>query len=320
MQDKKIIWPDGKLFAFSVFDDTDWETVENVGPVYSFLRDKGIFTTKSVWPIRGSQKPYIGGDTCDDPEYLSWVKRLQNKGFEIGFHNATFHTSTRQETLRGLQKFHDDFGHWPKSMANHVNCQENIYWGQNRLTGLSKLLYNILTRGERTNFWGHVEGDQVFWGDFCKEYITYVRNFSFGDINTLKECPIMPYHDPSRPYVNFWFASSEGANVNSFTKMIREANQDRLEAEGGACIMYTHFASGFYCDGHLDRRFEMLMKRLAVKKGWFVPVSALLDYLREKNGDNIITAGERGALERKWLLHRIRVGTTKKIDSYIGRC
>jgi hypothetical protein len=236
---------------------------------------------------------------------------LQANGFEIAFHNATFHTSTREETLRGLQKFYDYFGHWPRCMTNHANCQENIYWGQDRLTGLNKLLYNILTRGKRINFYrGHIENDPLFWGDYCKKYITYVRNFAFDEINTLKQCPFMPYHDPQRPYVNFWFASTEGAKVQSFNSALSEKNQDRLEAEGGACIMYTHFANSFCIDGRLDKRFESLIKRLAKKNGWFVPVSTLLDRIREKNGDHVITAGERRALEIKWLWHKIHCGTT----------
>ena len=56
---------------------------------------------------------------------------------------------------------------------------------------------------------------------------------------------MMPYHDPDRPYVNAWFAASEGADVTAFNRCLSEEHQDRLEAEGGACIMYTHFASGF---------------------------------------------------------------------------
>ena len=39
--------------------------------------------------------------------------------------------------------------------------------------------------------------------------IEQVRNFVFSDINTLKSCPYMPYQDPTKPYVNYWFASSE---------------------------------------------------------------------------------------------------------------
>jgi hypothetical protein len=306
-----MIWPDGRKFAFSIFDDTDLSTIENVGLVYSFLKNNGILTTKSVWPIKGQQKPTIGGDTCENPEYLAWVKSLQADGFEIAFHNATFHTSTREETLRGLQKFHEYFGHWPKSMANHADCRENIYWGQDRLTGLRKLLYNILTKGKRINFnRGHIEGDTLFWGDYCKKYITYVRNFVFDEINTLKQCPFMPYHDPQRPYVNFWFASTEGAKVQSFNSALSEKNQDRLEAEGGACIMYTHFANSFCIGGRLDKRFESLIKRLAKKSGWFVPVSTLLDYLKEHNGEHAITRAQKAMLERKWLWHKIKVGTT----------
>jgi hypothetical protein len=120
----------------------------------------------------------------------------------------------------------------------------------------------------------------------------------------------MPYHDPQRPYVNFWFASTEGAKVQTFNNALSEKNQDRLEAEGGACIMYTHFTNGFCPEGRLDKKFESLIKRLAQKKGWFIPVSTLLNYLREENGDYVITDSQRRALERKWLLHKIQVGTT----------
>ena len=48
-------WPDGKAFAFSVFDDTDLSTLENAPAVYRLLRDLGFRTTKSVWPLRGTR-------------------------------------------------------------------------------------------------------------------------------------------------------------------------------------------------------------------------------------------------------------------------
>ena len=55
-------------------------------------------------------------------------------------------------------------------------------------------------------FRGHVEGDPYFWGDLCQARIKYYRNFIFRNINTLKCCPFMPYHDPQKPFVNYWFA------------------------------------------------------------------------------------------------------------------
>ena len=44
-------WPEDKGFAFTIFDDTDYQTAENTREVYSFLADLGLKTTKSIWPI-----------------------------------------------------------------------------------------------------------------------------------------------------------------------------------------------------------------------------------------------------------------------------
>lgn len=303
----RIKWPEGKKFCFTVFDDTDEGTTENVREAYSLLKDLGFRTTKSVWPLGGGTHVPNGGATCEDPEYFEWALELQWAGFEIGYHMSTFHSATRDEIKRGIERFSELFGHYPLTMANHEFCEENIYWGENRLSGVNSLLYSILTRfRERGLYKGHKKGSLYFWGDICKEKVKYVRNFVFASANTLKECPMMPYFDPARPYVSFWFASSGGATVHHFNQIICEKNQDQLEEEGGACIMYIHFASGFYRDGRLDSRFKYLMKRLAQKKGWFVPVSTLLDFLLSAKGIHILTDRERRQLERRWLWHKIR--------------
>jgi len=309
---QKIKWPDGKCFAFTVFDDTDLATVENTKPVYDFLKDCGFKTTKSIWPLSGKEIPTIGGDTCENPEYLNWIKELRSSGFEIGFHNATYNSSFREQTIKGIKRFEEIIGHSPDVMANHANCIENIYWGENRVSGLQRLVYNILTRGKRKKYFkGHIEGSPYFWGDICREKIRYVRNFIYSEIDTLKKCPFMPYFDPQRPYVNNWFASSVGGRVASFNNTISEANQDRLEEDNGCCIMYTHFANGFYQDGKLNSDFKNLMQRLSKKNGWFVPVSTLLDYILEFRGKYILKNRARRFLELQWLLHRIQVRTNE---------
>lgn len=311
MLKKRIRWPEDRLFAFTIFDDTDLSFLENTAPIYAFLEAKGYRTTKSVWPLRGNKKPEVGGDTCENPQYLTWLQSLQEKGFEIGYHLATFHTSPREQTTYGLEQFYKKFGHYPWAMANHTGCDEGIYWGEHRLSGLMRLAYNLLTRyHNQGKFCGHLENHPYFWGDLCQEYVKYVRNFVFGDINTLKACPIMPYHDPKRPYVNWWFASSEGADAASFNRTISEKNQDRLEAEGGACIMYAHLGKDFCRNGRLNGRFKFLLERMAAKNGWFVPVSTLLDLLLQENGGHTINPGERAVLELKWLIHKALIGTT----------
>jgi hypothetical protein len=304
----KVEWPHGKAFAFTIFDDPDYDTVDNVATVYSFLSDIGLRTTKAVWPIKGSGLPRIGGATCEDEPYLEWLLKLQRRGFEIALHNVTHHTSSREQTIRGIEAFHKLFGHYPYSLANHSGCQESIYWESERLSGLQRLIYNALhlkLNGRNPGSQGHIEASPLFWGDLCQQNIRYVRNFVLGDINTLKACPVMPYHDPDRPYVKYWFASSEGANVDSFSAMLSESNQERLRGEGGACIIYTHLAKGFVEKGRIDNRFKTLMERLASMNGWFVPVCTLLDFIVQTRGGHVITSGERNFLERKWLWHKI---------------
>lgn len=301
-----IQWPKGKQFAFTIFDDTDLQTSASMRAVYSFLSDLGFQTTKTVWPIKGSGTPRIGGATCEDKEYLDGVLALQERGFEIGLHNVTYHTSLRTETIRGIETFRRLFGRYPSSLANHEGCDESIYWGRYRLTGLHRFVYDCLQARENKDiFQGHVETHPLFWGDICRQKIKYVRNFVFGNINTLKACPLMPYHDEYRPFVNYWFAATEGARVDKFNLAVSEKHQDQLASEGGACIMYAHLACGFVEGGRINQRFKHLMERLSRMNGWFVPTETLLDHIIALRGPHIIDREERRKLERKWLFHKI---------------
>jgi hypothetical protein len=304
----KIEWPAGKDFAFTIFDDPDLDTVENVAAIYSFLGDLGLRTTKAVWPIRGNDTPNVGGVTCEDEQYLKWILSLKEQGFEIALHNVTYHTSTREQTARGIDRFYQLFGQYPYSTANHSGCDEGIYWGSARMSGVHRLTYELVNRAlnrEGVVSGGHIETSPLFWGDLCRAKIKYVRNFVLGDINTLNVCPAMPYHDPARPYVNYWFAASEGPRVESFNAMMSEDNQDKLAREGGACIMYTHLAAGFLEKGKINTRFKVLMERLSRMNGWFVPAHTLLDFILQARGNHIITQVERRNLERRWLWHKV---------------
>jgi len=307
-----ISWPEGKRFAFTVFDDTDGATLERLRPVYGFLAECGLRTTKSCWPVAGDpDRGSHPGATCEDPEYRAWVQDLQQQGFEIGWHGATWHGLPRPQIAAALDVFAEIFDRDPYVASNHSESPDSIYWGRDRLSGSRAWIYNVLTAFRNWKCYrGHVEGGEYFWGDLCRDKIKYYRSFVFLDANTLRACPFMPYHDPRRPYVNYWFASSEGGNVERFNRCLSEQNQDRLVEQGGACIMYTHFAQGFAEHGQLHPRFKTLIRRLARLDGWFVPAGTLLDYLVELRGHHEITPAERRTLERKWLWEKLRVGTT----------
>jgi hypothetical protein len=306
----RISWPDGKTFAFTVFDDPDAQRYDEGRILYSFLDEHGFRTTRGVWPCAEVRTPNSGGETCGNRRYLDHTLDLQARGFEVGYHNTTKHTSTRPEIIGGLDAFRRYFGQDPSAMANHYN-EEAIYWGAERITPPLRAVYRAATLGRTCGVhFGEVEGHPLFWGDLCRDRVQYCRNFVYADVNTLAACPWMPYHDLRRPYVRAWYASSEGSNVARFTEMLSEANQDRLEEEAGACIMYTHFGHGYVENRSLHARFKELMVRLSRKNGWFVPVSTLLDYLQGQRADHVLTDRQRHILERRWLVGKLLRGTS----------
>src|SRR5262249_36108428 len=130
-----LAFPNGKRFAFTILDDTDVATVENVGPVYRLFEDLGMRTTKTVWSMgcpEGSPD-FSTSQTLEDQDYRSFAVDLQQRGFEIASHGATMESSTRERTVAGLERFRQIFGSYPRIHVNHSYNRENIYWGTARL-------------------------------------------------------------------------------------------------------------------------------------------------------------------------------------------
>lgn len=313
-----IKWPNNKKFAFTVIDDTDCSTLSNAPIVYNYLSQLGFKTTKSVWIFDGETREdnkSIIGTTCEDENYLKWVKSLKKEGFEIALHSTSWSSSKREKIIKGLDQYKLYFGEDPNILVQHNDSKdcESLYWGENRVTGFYRFIYKLIMKikkNKRDIYFGEKKDSNYFWGDLCKERIKYVRNFVYPEINTLKVCPYMPYHDQLRPYVKYWFASTEAPDVNSFNKCLSIENQNKLEVEGGACIIYTHFGNDFVSKGVLNSDFTKLMENLSAKNGWFVPASKLLDYIIENKNNKNISKNERDRLERKWLFHKLNIGTS----------
>jgi hypothetical protein len=297
-------FPNNKSFAFSIFDDTDLSTVDNIAPVYRLLTELGMRITKSVWPLATVAEGKHGGCSLQEPEYLSFILQLQDLGFEIAMHNMRNHHCSRELVEQGFAEFRRLIGHYPRAHANHSRNNENLYWGAARFKFL-KSLYALGARvsGERS-FEGHFPESGSFWGDLCHEHVDYVRNLVFRGINLDRINPTMPYHDPAKPLVRYWFSSCDGSDVDSFCNLLSSANQERLERERGVCIVYTHFACGFATHGAVDFRIERALRALAQRNGWFVPVSELLDHLRLQRRSDCIPALELAAMESRWACDR----------------
>jgi hypothetical protein len=280
------MWPDGKSFAFSIIDDTDSATIANVREVYRCLLDHGIRTTKTVWCFDSPADTPLEGDTLDSAAHRDWLRELQDAGVEVGYHGASAAPSARARSLAALERFREVVGHYPRTYASHSGQLEAMYWGPGRFSGGWKNGFSIGERIFRPGlaFSGDVEGSPYFWGDHCRDKIEYVRNLTFNDINTLKCDPLMPYHDPAKPYVRYWFSASNAPQAKDLVSLLSTQNLTRLAEEGGACIVYSHFAYGYMDGQRVDSGVKRAIEALSRMNGWFVPVAVLLDHLRSRPG------------------------------------
>jgi len=309
-------------FYFSIVDDTDDATLENIKPVYDFLYEKGVFITKTIWVYPPRDRP-SSGDCLQRPEYVEFIKDLHSKGFEIALHNVGSGDYTREEILEGLEEFKDKLGFYPKIHINHSYNKDSIYGGTKRFNWPFNKIVNGMYPQYAGEFQGEIEGSAYFWGDVHKKMITYNRNHEFRNLNTLAVDPKTPYIDPKRSrFSNYWFSSSFAPNQLVFNHLVSRKNVDKLVSQGGTAIVFTHFGY-FYKDGQLDQGFVEAIEYLASQKdGNYMPVSQLLDLraeerrLKRKDPYPTISWFYKFRLELIHLLTRVYYRKFNKIDDY----
>jgi hypothetical protein len=305
-------WPDGKSFALTIIDDTDESTLDNVQPIYSLLADLGMRTTKTVWSLESNDesKTENRGDTLADPAYRDFVVGLQRAGFEIASHGARGGSSERDDILAAMEIYRSTIGQYPDIHINHASNRDNVYWGPAKL---SSPMLQRLYRGLSGNggFSGEDPDSKHYWGDFIAEHVRYVVDFSFNEIDLLRVNPGIPFRDPDKTMVGGWFHTSDGGTTESFTRLLSERNLDRLEARGGACIVYTHFGKGFCHDGAVLKDVEACLRRIARRAGWFVPATQMLDRLADHNGGvGEIDRSRSNYIQYRWMLEKLLFGAS----------
>ncbi len=275
-----MAYPGGHRFAFSILDDTDDSTLENAAPIYACLQRLGFRTTKTVWAHDRSAESriFFAADTLERPEYLAWVHELIDAGFELGSHGASMESSPRADTERALAFLEAEFGRVPRLHANHAFNRENVYWGAKRFAGgpLRFVLDRLRSGGD---FDGDDEASPYFWGDLCREHVDYVRNFTFSELDMLRVNPEMPYALDHTPWVKRWFSTTDAPDADAFVARITPESLERVERDGGVCIVSTHLGKGYVEDGRVRPDVEAVLEWLAQRPGWFAPVSDILDHL-----------------------------------------
>ncbi len=309
-------YPGGKAFAFTILDDTDDSTLENVRPIYELLHELGLRTTKTVWPLACAEgsRLYFAGETLDSEPYLDFTHQLAQRGFELAWHCATMESSRRGRTAQAFDFFRKEFGFLPAIHCNHGRNRENVYWGPNRYQSLvlhwAWRLY--AHRKGMPAYSGESRGSPYFWGDLCRRHFRFVRNFTFSELNLLKVDRHSPYRLSRARYAPYFFSTSDAPNVRAFNRLVTRESIDRLVREAGVCILSTHLGKGFVKGGRIDPQVEESLRYLVSRPGWFVPASSILDHLLEVRSRRSEELGwwARTKLEWRFSLARLRARVT----------
>tara|TARA_B110001450_G_C17668082_1_gene500694 strand:+ start:16986 stop:17969 length:984 start_codon:yes stop_codon:yes gene_type:complete len=312
--------PGNKKFIFTIIDDTDDAFTEKIKPVYDILHENGLKTTKTVWvnPVRDHDRSK--GDSLADQDYRSFVLDIQKKGFEIALHNVGSGSYKRDEIINGIEKYKNILGNYPKLHVNHSYNPDNIYCGSKRFSfpfnWIVKKMYS-----QYNSFYGEVKGSIYFWGDLHKKHIKYSRNYEIDDINTYKINPYMPYRDKKYDeFCNYWYSSTFASNQWMFNRMVNKKSIDKLEEEGGICILYTHLGY-FYKNGEVDKGFKSIVEYLGSKEnGLYIPVGEVMKLLKKnkmsEKKDSYIPYWQKKKLEFLSLKTRIKYRFFIKKDDY----
>jgi hypothetical protein len=297
-------WPLNKEFAFTVIDDTDYSTVQNIKPLYEYLKAKNIITAKTIWIYPPSD--YFKGQTVQDKEYYDFLLEIERDGYEILLHSVGSGIFKRPAIIEGFEIFKEKFGRYPSVNINHSLNPDNMYWGYKRFGPVLSFISKYI-EGKSRKFYGDEIESDFYWGDISKKYIKYNRNRVFNGINTLKYDPEMPFREINKKDCNYWFSSSDGQTIEEFNNLITRKNVDKLIKEKGLSIIYTHFACGFVEEnGEINRIFKENIDYLSSQNGWFVPISEILDYLLNIKKKTSVSSLYINLLDLKWLIDRVK--------------
>ena len=312
--------PNNKKFIFTIIDDTDDAFCEQIKPVYDIIYENGLKTTKTVWVYPVRDHNLSKGHCLQDINYRDFIIDIKNKGFEIALHNVGSGIYFRNEILEGLDYFKEIIGHYPKIHVNRSYNPDNIYCGEKRFSFPFNYLLRIIY-SSYSDFSGEIPESKHFWGDVHKRIIKYSRNYEIDSINTLKYNPYMPYKDDKyEKFSNEWFSSSFAPNQWIFNKMVTKESVDKLEEEGGVCILYTHL--GYYNKhGKVDQGFKEMVSYIGKKNnGLFIPVSEVLEILNKNKIHNGVPAYipklKKFKIEFLSLFTRMKYRYINKIDDY----
>jgi hypothetical protein len=286
----KMSWlPGNYQAAIAITDDPDNSSFESFKTMYDFLLNIDFPTTRAMWVYNNSEptgtpplQVKFTAPLLSELECLKYCKELSRRGFEICLHGASCGNNNRIRMIDALNFLSKEIA-WSPMYICHSKNAENLYWDSK--TANSNLEKKILQMYTKNRCFGEIADSQYFWGDICREKINFIRMFRTRSLNTLNFNPSMPYHDFSKPFVNYWFSATKGYIPTLFT----EANINSLCEQNGVSILYQYLHKYVDFNNSIQIDVKNVLEKIANDKRILKkPASYVLQRLKQMQNIQVI--------------------------------
>jgi hypothetical protein len=279
-------YPDGKRFGFTIVHDADSAYSKRLAPIIDAFDGIGLRITVTVFPfwaawghpVRSWQEwratdPFFApiAVPLEDEAERDFYLDVAARGHEIGMHTPSETSSRREDVVRAFDLFQSIFGHPPRVYVEH--SPGNNLDAQARCGSDSASPY----------FNTDLLNESGCWIWVCDPETSFPRyHHRNGRLNVLSDDgePFCPRACEKFGIARAFLRSpTTPADGNGFLSTFTEAAFDKLEADRGLALVYTHLAMDWLDPETRALRADIFdrLTGLAKRNVWFAPACVILD-------------------------------------------
>lgn len=277
-------YPNGAAFGFTIVHDADSAYSQRLAPIIEAFDEIGLLITVTVFPfwadwgdpVRSWQKwrnedPFFAPVSVplEDEAERDFYLHVASRGHEIAMHTPSETSSVREDVVRAFDLFQSIFGHPPRvyvehSAVNNLDAQTRCgsdpaspYYNTDLLNESGCWIWVC---DKETSFPNDRKRELNVLSDAGGPFCSRAQE-KFGIVSAFLRSPTRP---------------SDG---NGFLLTFTDDVFDKLEADQGLCLVYTHLAKGWLDPDTRALRADIRdrLTALAKRNVWFAPAGVILD-------------------------------------------
>jgi peptidoglycan/xylan/chitin deacetylase (PgdA/CDA1 family) len=275
-------FPNGHHFGFTIVHDADNAYSRRLAPIARVLDDLRMRVTFTVFVhwATGEGPDLFARERAEDEFFgphgtaivnggeLAFYQDLARRGHEIGMHTASSRSDTREATAQAFEDFRATFGAYPRTYVEHWTAEnKETLMNEGAIKGGPYYVVDIL---QRQDCWVWIDGPDAL-----------PESRYFYDLIASNGSPFVKDSQAKYGLDKVFMRSGEWrpSDGDGFLKWYTPERIDRMQADHGLALVYTHFEKNWIDRQTREMRADIRerLAYIASKDGWFAPAADILD-------------------------------------------